>query len=170
MKIFSPSFPEMSHPSQDPQIFANSVCGFLTILTTLWTWVVIREEFVMYLLIKVLTKAALSSLRTRPELHLVTSHAEIRCQLSRRKAEPILIQNIEAFRYWITWNEVEFVDSVYNPSLRLRFFCFPSSSIPKAKELKLIQLTSRRPPGEWGLLGSIFAGYVPLASQNPYPL
>ena len=41
----------------------------------------------------------------------------------------------------LTWNEVELTDTVYNPSLRLRFFCFLSRSIPKAKEWKLIQLT-----------------------------
>lgn len=24
--------------------------------------------------------------------------------------------------------------------------------------------------GEWGVLGPVFAGHVPLASQNPYPI
>ena len=33
-----------------------------------------------------------------------------------------------------------------------------------------IQLTIKIPEGVGGLLGLIFAGYVPLASQNPYPI
>ena len=41
----------------------------------------------------------------------------------------------------LTWNEVELTDTVYNPSLRLRFFRFLSRSIPKAKEWKLTQRT-----------------------------
>ena len=44
-------------------------------------------------------------------------------------------------RMALTWNEVELTITVYNPSLRLRFFCFLSRSSPKAKEWKLIQLT-----------------------------
>ena len=35
---------------------------------------------------------------------------------------------------------------------------------------ELIKVQQIRPGGGGGLLGSIFAGFVPLASQNPYPV
>ena len=34
----------------------------------------------------------------------------------------------------------------------------------------LRMVSCRTIPGGWGVLGSSFAGYVPLASQNPYPI
>ena len=52
-------------------------------------------------------------------------------------------------------------------SLIIITFCFDVSlllvTLEKRKGLKT------RGRGEGGLLGLIFAGYVPMASQNPYP-
>ena len=47
-------------------------------------------------------------------------------------------------------------------------FVFPPFFKVLGAQGKAIQLSIDLLPGE--VLGSIFAGYVPLASQNPYPI
>ena len=44
----------------------------------------------------------------------------------------------------------------------------PDSASVRAKKVQRRVISDRKSPG--GLLGLIFAGYVPLASQSPYPI
>ena len=52
-------------------------------------------------------------------------------------------------------------DDVEADKKRIRERCLPVDS-------PLLFISDENSPG--GLLGPIFAGYVPLASQNPYPI
>ena len=40
----------------------------------------------------------------------------------------------------------------------------------KEKRREIVRMSKDIPRGGGGVLGSSFAGYVPLASQNPYPI